>query len=212
MSRVNPFLIASALFILGASAADAHVLVTVDKSAQEMTVSVDGVQRWTWPVSTGRRGYATPSGKFTAFRMEAEHYSKEFDDAPMPHSIFFTKRGHAIHGTLESKYLGRAVSHGCVRLSTANAAKLYALVQQQGVTNMTVVVSGGEPAAVARTTPRRTPQRLRETAQDEDYGRPQGGSYAAQQGYYRPQQGYYQPQPGYYQQPRTYQPSYFDRW
>ena len=54
-------------------------------------VSVDGQERWDWPVSTGRSGYSTPSGNFTPFRMEEDHYSKEWDDAPMPHSIFFTK-------------------------------------------------------------------------------------------------------------------------
>src|SRR5215470_18080291 len=89
-----------------AASADAKVLITVDKSAQEMTVEVDGVPRWRWPVSTGMRGYATPSGSFTAFRMEEDHYSKEFDDAPMPNSIFFTKRGHAIHGYLDTRRIG----------------------------------------------------------------------------------------------------------
>jgi L,D-transpeptidase catalytic domain len=107
-----------------------------------MTVSVDGAPRWVWPVSTGRNGYATPAGSYTAFRMEEDHYSKEFDDAPMPHSIFFTKLGHAIHGTLDARHLGSAASHGCVRISTANALKLYALVEQQGLPNTKVVITG----------------------------------------------------------------------
>jgi lipoprotein-anchoring transpeptidase ErfK/SrfK len=68
-------------------AASADIVVTVDNSAQRMTVAVDGAQRWVWPVSTGRAGYSTPSGAYKPFRMEAEHYSKEWDDAPMPHSI-----------------------------------------------------------------------------------------------------------------------------
>ena len=62
-----------------------------------MTVTRGGETLYSWPVSTGRIGHATPSGSFSAFRMEAEHYSKEWDDAPMPNSIFFTKTGHAIH-------------------------------------------------------------------------------------------------------------------
>src|ERR1035437_3353263 len=113
-------------------AASADIVVTVDNSAQRMPVAVDGAQRWVWPVSTGRAGYSTPSGTYKPFRMEAEHYSKEWDDAPMPHSIFFTMKGHAIHGTYDTAHLGTAVSHGCVRLSDANAAQLYELVQQQG--------------------------------------------------------------------------------
>jgi hypothetical protein len=123
------------------SAAKANVLITVDKSAQRMTVTVDGAQRWIWPVSTGRSGYATPSGSFTTFRMEEDHYSKEWDEAPMPHSIFFTKEGHAIHGTFDRRRLGSAASHGCVRLSTANAAKLYSLVKKRGLANTRVVVT-----------------------------------------------------------------------
>ena len=94
-----------------------------------MSVSVDGQTRWVWPVWAGKRGYVTPSGSYTAFRMEEDHYSKEWDDAPMPHSIFFSKQGHAIHGTFEGKRLGTPASHGCVRLSTQNAAQLFALVE-----------------------------------------------------------------------------------
>ena len=95
-----------------------------------MTVAVDGVERYQWPVSTGNPSHETPNGSFRTFRMEADHYSKEFDDAPMPHSIFFTKVGHAIHGTESEGRLGTPVSHGCVRLSRANATTLYALVRK----------------------------------------------------------------------------------
>ena len=130
--------------VLSSGPANAEVMITIDKSAQRMTVAVDKAVRWTWPVSTGRRGYATPSGSYTAFRMEKEHYSQEWDDAPMPNSIFFTKRGHAIHGSYETKRLGTPVSHGCVRLHPANAAKLYALVERVGVTNATVLVTRGK--------------------------------------------------------------------
>jgi hypothetical protein len=82
--------------------------------------------------------------------MEEDHYSKEFDDAPMPHSIFFTKIGHAIHGTDSVNRLGSPASHGCVRLSRANAATLYALVQEQGVLNTTVALTGSSQVALAR--------------------------------------------------------------
>ena len=130
--------------------AQAEILITIDKSAQRMTVARDGEAFYTWPVSTGRSGYATPSGSYTAFRMEADHYSKEWDDAPMPHSIFFTKIGHAIHGSYETKKLGTPASHGCVRLSPAHAATLFAMVKQDGVTNTKVVLTGSEQVALAR--------------------------------------------------------------
>jgi lipoprotein-anchoring transpeptidase ErfK/SrfK len=146
-------LLAAVLVVFAAPAA-AAVLIAIDKSTQEMTVAVDGVARWKWPVSTGRPTHDTPSGRFTAFRMEADHFSKEWDDAPMPDSIFFTPKGHAIHGSLDTRRLGSPASHGCVRLAPANAAKLYALVEAQGVTNAKVVLTGDVRAALARRGPR----------------------------------------------------------
>jgi len=93
------------------------------------------------PYQTGARGYDTPNGSYTPFRMEKVYSSKEWDDAPMPNSIFFTQRGHAIHGSFD-KRLEKPASHGCVRLNPGNAAKLYSLVESQGVTNTKVIIAG----------------------------------------------------------------------
>lgn len=128
-----------------AQPARANIMIVIDKSAQKMTVTVNGEDRYAWPVSTGREGYDTPSGEFQPFRMERDHFSREWDDAPMPNSIFFTQIGHAIHGTFEARNLGRPVSHGCVRLSTQNAATLYALVKDEGVFNTRVRLVGTAP-------------------------------------------------------------------
>jgi L,D-transpeptidase catalytic domain len=148
---MRSFIVAFASFMLfAAGAAQAKINITVDKDAQLMTVEVDGVQRYQWPVSTGNPSHETPNGNFRTFRMEADHFSKEFDDAPMPHSIFFTKLGHAIHGTESEGRLGTPVSHGCVRLSRANAATLYAMVQKDGVLNTTVTLTGSSQIALAR--------------------------------------------------------------
>ena len=132
------------------SPASAALLIQIDKSAQTLTVIRDGENLAIWPVSTGRGEHPTPSGSFTAFRMEADHYSKEWDDAPMPHSIFFTKQGHAIHGSFEVKRLGSPASHGCVRLAPENAAVLFALVTEEGLPNTKVVLTGSEQVALAR--------------------------------------------------------------
>jgi L,D-transpeptidase catalytic domain len=138
------------LMLFATGAAQAKVAITVDKDAQLMTVAVDGVPRYQWPVSTGNPSHETPNGTFRTFRMEEDHYSKEFDDAPMPHSIFFTKVGHAIHGTESEGRLGTPVSHGCVRLSRANASTLYALVEREGVLSTTVTLTGSSQVALAR--------------------------------------------------------------
>ena len=149
--QMRSFFIAfSSLMLLSAGTAQAKVEITVDKDNQQMTVVVDGVTRYHWPVSTGIPSRETPAGSFRAFRMEEDHFSKEFDDAPMPHSIFFTKIGHAIHGTDSVGRLGTPASHGCVRLSRQNASTLYALVQQQGVLNTTVTLTGSAQVALAR--------------------------------------------------------------
>ena len=127
----------------GSAFAAQNLLISINKSSQKMTVSIDGEKTYVGPVSTGVPGYSTPSGNYKPFRMERDHFSKEWDDAPMPHSIFFTMEGHAIHGSPYTKRLGTRASHGCVRLAPANAAKLYALVQKTGMKNTRVVVRGG---------------------------------------------------------------------
>jgi lipoprotein-anchoring transpeptidase ErfK/SrfK len=121
------------------------VLINIDKTSQRMTVFLDGEERYDWPVSTGRAGYSTPSGTFTPTSMNEIWYSKQWDNSPMPHSIFFMKDGHAIHGSHEVKNLGKPASHGCVRISPQNAATLYALIAKNGLKNTQVVLGGLTP-------------------------------------------------------------------
>jgi hypothetical protein len=154
-----------------AQPARANVMIIIDKSAQKMTVTVDGEDRYTWPVSTGRPGYDTPSGEFQPFRMERDHFSREWDDAPMPNSVFFTKIGHAIHGTFDAKNLGRPASHGCVRLSTEHAATLFSLVKDEGVFNTRVRLIGDTPKAADVPVARRDPAKDRDTARNRDNAR-----------------------------------------
>src|SRR5262245_22251155 len=131
--------LAAALIILNFGPVHAEqVLISINEKSQEMTVTVDGQQEYVWPVSTGIARYATPTGTYKPFRMEEFHFSEEWDDAPMPYSIFFTPLGHAIHGTDYVDKLGRPASHGCVRLDPDNAATLFALVGEVGMPNTTV--------------------------------------------------------------------------
>jgi len=183
---MRSLLVAATLLLFAAGGAQAKVSITVDKDAQMMTVAVDGVQRYRWPVSSGIPSRETPNGSFRAFRMEASHFSKEFDDAPMPHSIFFTKVGHAIHGTDSEGRLGSPASHGCVRLSKANATTLYELVQEQGVLNTTVTLTGSASVALAR-----NPRRSNAVARA-DVPQPEQQQYQLQT--YQPQPQYAQPQ------------------
>ena len=157
LRRFGAPLAAMLLLALTALPASARLLIEIDKSGQRMIVSQDGVRIHVWPVSTGLRRYDTPSGSYTPFRMEKDHFSREWDDAPMPHSIFFTTKGHAIHGTDHVRNLGRPASHGCVRLDRQNAATLFSLVRQEGMANVRVVLSGQVPAANDPAVARRAP-------------------------------------------------------
>lgn len=122
----------AALLYLAPSAVLADVTVEVDVGSQTMDVFVDGSHYYSWPVSTGRRGHDTPTGSYRAKRLERTWYSSQYDDAPMPHSIFF-RGGYAIHGTSHTKYLGRRASHGCIRLAPGHARQLFSLVSNHGM-------------------------------------------------------------------------------
>ncbi|MGH7880621.1 MAG: L,D-transpeptidase, partial [Candidatus Binataceae bacterium] len=155
---------------LGAQA-EAGVVITVDKTAQHLSVAVDGVPRYEWPVSTARIGYRTPNGTYRPERLERQWFSRRYDWSPMPHSIFFSG-GYAIHGSYEISRLGRRASHGCIRLHPANAAVLYALVQRH--TNDTrIVITGGDGPAMADREPARRHERasLRSTWRKPAYSR-----------------------------------------
>ena len=223
---LSALLLAAASALPLASAARANIVISIDKSTQRMAVAVDGARRYVWPVSTGRPGYDTPSGTFRPNRMDPEHFSQEYDNAPMPDTIFFDLKGHAIHGFADVPHLGMAVSHGCVRLSPANAATLYDLVKSEGMGETTVIVAGRTPAwngpAMARRQPppQQQPQD-EETAQSAPlsiapqygqqpspyYGQPAYGEPAYAQRYYAQPQQYYA-QPAYPPQP----PPYYRQW
>ena len=135
------------LALSSAAACAMQIDILVDKVTQHMIVKVDGVQQYDWLVSSGAPslGFDTPSGDYHIFRMEKDHFSKEWDDAPMPYSMFFTGIGHAIHGSYHVKTLGSPVSHGCVRLLPANAAILFDLIKKAGFKNNTVSIRGAKP-------------------------------------------------------------------
>ena len=109
----------------------AHVEINIDLGSQTMTVRSGSGETYVWPISSGKAGHATPNGVFRPRAMYAMVHSAKYNNAPMPHSIFFYGQ-YAIHGTNAVGNLGRPASHGCVRISRANAATLFAMVQRQG--------------------------------------------------------------------------------
>jgi lipoprotein-anchoring transpeptidase ErfK/SrfK len=117
--------------------AKAETYITISKSQQMMQVDSD-YGSYQWPVSTARRGYYTPTGTFHPYSLQPMHYSRKYDNAPMPHSIFFSG-GFAIHATPHTGNLGRPASHGCVRLHPSHASTLYNIVKHDPDTTIRIV-------------------------------------------------------------------------
>jgi len=115
------------------------IVVTISVPKQELSVVVDGVERYVWPVSTARLGAITPAGTFKVQSMNQHAISRLFGDAPMPWAIFYD--GHyAIHGTMAVSMLGRPASMGCTRLHPENAKILFEMVKARGPHSLKVVV------------------------------------------------------------------------
>jgi lipoprotein-anchoring transpeptidase ErfK/SrfK len=125
----------------GLQPAEADIVAQVSISKQTVTVTVDGAERYVWPISTARRGYVTPKGTFKVQSMHKMTYSRLFNNAPMPFTIFYD--GHyGIHGTTDIKKLGQPASAGCVRLHPDNARILFDMVTERGPKNFQVLVEG----------------------------------------------------------------------
>lgn len=145
-------IVLAAAFLLGLAVwvdrAQAEIEIRVDKAEQRMAVTVNGLFMHSWAVSTGLGG-GPRTGLYRPQRMERKWFSRKYNMAPMPYSIFFHE-GYAIHGTIHVKNLGRRASKGCVRLHPANAAILFDLVKQHGMGNTRIVVESGVAQAPRR--------------------------------------------------------------
>lgn len=115
--------------------------VAVDLTKQRLTVTEHGKVKHSWPISSGVAGFRTPTGNYRPQWAAKMWYSKKYDDAPMPHSVFFHD-GFAIHATYATGRLGRTASHGCVRLSPSNAEAFYKLVHKHGYAHTRISITG----------------------------------------------------------------------
>lgn len=186
------------------------LVARIDLTTQRLVVTENGKPKYTWSISSGAEGFNTPVGTFQPEWMSKMWFSRKYDNAPMPHAVFF-KSGAAIHATQAIGSLGRPASHGCVRLAPANAAIFYGLVQRHGLVHTRISVSGTPkhqraPAdAIASRRDRQPPTYQRVAVNYGGYGTAGYNSYngysnsgsvfysgASQQGFYRPSR--YQPQ------------------
>lgn len=144
MSRYLTLVTAALVAMLAAlpttPAEAANVVARVDLSRQRMFVSIGGVQKYSWRVSTGLKGMQTPSGSYTPFALTPYYYSKKWKMA-LPYLVSIGEDGTAIHGTSMTSKLGSPASHGCIRLDTGNAAIFYKLIEANGMSNTEVIVT-----------------------------------------------------------------------
>ncbi len=118
---------------------DPTLRISIDISSQSMSIYSRGERQGSYKVSTGKPGHATPRGSWRVQRMARVHWSRQFN-APLPHAIFFVG-GVAIHATKGIHKLGTRASHGCVRLSPGDAARVYGMVARHGMKNTLVTVT-----------------------------------------------------------------------
>jgi len=119
-----------------------RMTIVVDLVAQKAHIYRDGVEIGFTTISSGRRGYETPTGVFTILQKDRYHRSRKYDDAPMPYMQRLTWGGIALHG---GRVPGHRASHGCVRLPMTFSAMLF----KETSTGMTVIITEGSPSAEA---------------------------------------------------------------
>lgn len=95
-------------------------------------------------VSTGKEGNETPVGIFTILQKKQMHHSNLYDNAPMPFMQRLTWDGVAIHA---GRNPGFPASHGCIRVPTSFAKKLFAATEMGATVEVTdMSYMGGMPA------------------------------------------------------------------
>ena len=109
-------------------------LLVVNLATQRAILFRNGVPIGASTISSGKEGYETPTGVFTVLEKKKEHYSKTYNNAPMPNMQRLTWKGIALHaGNLP----GYPASHGCIRLPM----KFSSLLFEATKLGMTVVIT-----------------------------------------------------------------------
>ena len=110
------------------------MLFVVNLQTQRAVLFRNGVPIAATTISSGKAGNETPTGVFTILQKHKEHYSKTYNNAPMPNMQRLTWKGIALHA---GKLPGYPASHGCIRLPHAFSDRLFGLTDL----GMTVVIT-----------------------------------------------------------------------
>jgi L,D-transpeptidase catalytic domain len=133
-------LAAAAVLVMGMAAAAQDAtrrVIVVSLEDRKLALVEDGKVTKIYPVAVGKPSTPSPVGTFTIERRVANpvyhHEGKTVEPGPgnpvgtrwMGLSI----RGYGIHGTNAPKSIGKAASHGCIRMAKPDLEELFALVQ-----------------------------------------------------------------------------------
>jgi lipoprotein-anchoring transpeptidase ErfK/SrfK len=122
---------------------DGPLTVWVNLRDQRASLYRDGRRIAVTTVSTGRPGYDTPTGVFPILGKERMHYSRRYENAPMPWTQRITEWGHALHAGNVRPY---PASHGCIRLPGEFAKQLFSLTQPG---DLVVITQDDTPRSLA---------------------------------------------------------------
>jgi lipoprotein-anchoring transpeptidase ErfK/SrfK len=100
------------------------VEIVISLPLQRAYVYRDGTLIGKSTISSGRRGYESPIGRFPILQKRQVHHSNRYDNAPMPFMQRLNWHGVALHG---GHVPGYPASHGCIRLPMGFARRLYAV-------------------------------------------------------------------------------------
>ncbi len=129
---------------------DGPVVIHIDLSRQVLTVYRNGVPIGVSTISSGKRGFGTPTGTFTILMKDVKHHSNKYYNASMPYTQRFTEDGAALHA---GGVPGYPESHGCVHLPLGFARQLYQITS----IGETVIVEGNAARKVKTTAVRASP-------------------------------------------------------
>jgi lipoprotein-anchoring transpeptidase ErfK/SrfK len=136
------------LALILAAPLQAELRLEVDLSERQLHAWLDGERIESYDVSVGKDAYPTPTGNFKIRKViwnpswvpPKSKWARGKTEKPPGHpenpmkvvKMFFREPDYYIHGTGDDDSLGRARSHGCVRMSVDDVARLGQLVMEQG--------------------------------------------------------------------------------
>jgi len=117
------------------AAAVREVLVSIPD--RQLAVLENGRVLRTFPVSVGASSSPSPTGDFQIINrvLNPTYYHPGTvippgDDNPIgPRWLGINKKGFGIHGTNEPRSIGKAASHGCIRMRNADIRQFFTMVR-----------------------------------------------------------------------------------